>query len=268
MRIGFIGTGAMAQAIARGAVASGVDPATLVFSNRTPARASPLADELGASAASPNVPLARQVDIIVLAVKPKDQRAVIKEISSTVVGRPDVCVASLAAGRTLDQIATDFGAGIPLVRIMPNVAATVGQSMTAVTASGTTDAQVSAVCSLMDSVGRTILIDEDYFPVFQALASCSPAWYFQIVDSFARAGLKHGLSKDSAVEITAQAMAGAAALLLAGRENGTIPAQLIDRVTSPGGTTIAGLLAAEEGGLSTALVSAVDASIHADSHLG
>ena len=151
---------------------------------------------------------------------------------------------------------------------MPNVAATVGQSMTALTATRATDAQVAAVRSLMDSVGRTILIDEDYFPVFQALASCSPAWYFQIVDSFARAGLKYGLSKDSAVEIAAQAMAGAAALLLAEREAGTIPAQLIDRVTSPGGTTIAGLLAAEEGGLSTALVGAVDASIHADSHLG
>ena len=184
------------------------------------------------------------------------------------VGRTDVCIVSLAAGRTLDQITTDFGAGIPLVRVMPNVAATVGQSMTALTATRATDAQVAAVRSLMDSVGRTILIDEDYFPVFQALASCSPAWYFQIVDSFARAGLKYGLSKDSAVEIAAQAMAGAAALLLAEREAGTIPAQLIDRVTSPGGTTIAGLLAAEEGGLSTALVGAVDASIHADSHLG
>ena len=261
MRIGFIGTGAMAQAIARGAVASGVDPATLVFSNRTATKACDLADELGATAASSNASLARQADIVILAVKPKDQRAVIKEISPIVVGHPDVCVVSLAAGRTLDQITTDFGAGIPLVRVMPNVAATVGQSMTALTAARATDAQVTAVRSLMDSVGRTI-------PVFQALASCSPAWYFQIVDSFARAGLKHGLSKDSAVEIAAQAMAGAAALLLAGRENGTIPAQLIDRVTSPGGTTIAGLLAAEEGGLSTALVSAVDASIHADSHLG
>ena len=264
MRIGFIGTGAMAQAIARGAVASGVDPATLVFSNRTAAKACDLADELGAAAASSNASLARQVDIVILAVKPKDQRAVIKEISPIVVGRTDVCVVSLAAGRTLDQITTDFGAGIPLVRVMPNVAATVGQSMTALTSARATDAQVAAVRSLMDSVG----IDEDYFPVFQALASCSPAWYFQIVDSFARAGLKHGLSKDSAVEIAAQAMAGAAALLLAEREAVTIPAQLIDRVTSPGGTTIAGLLAAEEGGLSTALVGAVDASIHADSHLG
>ena len=260
MRIGFIGTGAMAQAIARGAVASGVDPATLVFSNRTAAKACDFADELGATAASSNASLARQADIVILAVKPKDQRAVIKEISPIVVGRTDVCVVSLAAGRTLDQITTDFGAGIPLVRV--------GQSMTALTAARATDAQVAAVRSLMDSVGRTILIDEDYFPVFQALASCSPAWYFQIVDSFARAGLKHGLSKDSAVEIAAQAMAGAAALLLAEREAGTIPAQLIDRVTSPGGTTIAGLLAAEEGGLSTALVGAVDASIHADSHLG
>ena len=263
MRIGFIGTGAMAQAIARGAVASGVDPATLVFSNRTAAKACDLADELGATAASSNASLARQADIVLL-----DQRAVIKEISPIVVGRTDVCVVSLAAGRTLDQITTDFGAGIPLVRVMPNVAATVGQSMTALTAARATDAQVAAVRSLMDSVGRTILIDEDYFPVFQALASCSPAWYFQIVDSFARAGLKHGLPKDSAVEIAAQAMAGSAALLLAEREAGTIPAQLIDRVTSPGGTTIAGLLAAEEGGLSTALVGAVDASIHADSHLG
>ena len=262
MRIGFIGTGAMAQAIARGAVASGVDPATLVFSNRTPAKACDLADELGAAAASSNVSLARQVDVIVLAVKPKDQRTVIKEIGSVVVGRPDVCVASLAAGRTLDQITQDFGAGIPLVRVMPNVAATVRQSMTALTSCRTTDEQVNAVRDLMNSVGRTILIDEDYFPVFQALASCSPAWYF------ARAGLKYGLSKDSAVEIAAQAMAGSAALLLAERETGTIPAQLIDRVTSPGGTTIAGLLAAEEGGLSSALVGAVDASIHADSHLG
>ena len=268
MRIGFIGTGAMAQAIARGAAASGVDPPTLVFSHHTPAQARDLPHELGAAAASSNASLARQVDIVILAVKPKDQRAVIKEISPIVVGRTDVCVVSLAAGRTLDQITTDFGAGIPLVRVMPNVAATVGQSMTALTSARATDAQVAAVRSLMDSVGRTILIDEDYFPVFQALASCSPAWYFQIVDSFARAGLKHGLSKDSAVEIAAQAMAGAAALLLAEREAGTIPAQLIDRVTSPGGTTIAGLLAAEEGGLSTALVGAVDASIHADSHLG
>ena len=268
MRIGFIGTGAMAQAIARGAVASGVDPATLVFSNRTATKACDLADELGATAASSNVSLARQVDVVILAVKPKDQRTVIKEIAPVVVGRTDVCIVSLAAGRTLDQITQDFGSGIPLIRVMPNVAATVGQSMTALTAARTTEDQVDAVRDLMNAVGRTILIDEDYFPIFQALASCSPAWYFQIVDSFARAGLKHGLSKDSAVEIAAQAMAGAATLLLAEREAGTIPAQLIDRVTSPGGTTIAGLLAAEEGGLSNALVGAVDASIHADSHLG
>ena len=174
MRIGFIGTGAMAQAIARGAVASGVDPATLVFSNRTATKACDLADELGATAASSNVSLARQVDVVILAVKPKDQRAVIKEIAPVVVGRTDVCIVSLAAGRTLDQITQDFGSGIPLIRVMPNVAATVGQSMTALTAARTTEDQVDAVRDLMNAVGRTILIDEDYFPIFQALASCSP----------------------------------------------------------------------------------------------
>ena len=156
MRIGFIGTGAMAQAIARGAVASGVDPATLVFSNRTATKACDLADELGATAASSNVSLARQVDVVILAVKPKDQRTVIKEIAPVVVGRTDVCIVSLAAGRTLDQITQDFGSGIPLIRVMPNVAATVGQSMTALTAARTTEDQVDAVRDLMNAVGRTI----------------------------------------------------------------------------------------------------------------
>ena len=164
MRIGFIGTGAMAQAIARGAVASGVDPATLVFSNRTATKACDLADELGATAASSNVSLARQVDVVILAVKPKDQRTVIKEIAPVVVGRTDVCIVSLAAGRTLDQITQDFGSGIPLIRVMPNVAATVGQSMTALTAARATEDQVDAVRDLMNAVGRTILIRRGLFP--------------------------------------------------------------------------------------------------------
>ena len=100
MRIGFIGTGAMAQAIARGAVASGVDPATLVFSNRTATKACDLADELGATAASskrvPGPPGRRRHP----GCQAKDQRTVIKEIAPVVVGRTDVCIVSLAAGRT------------------------------------------------------------------------------------------------------------------------------------------------------------------------
>ena len=251
MKFGFVGTGAMVSAIVRGAAAAGFNASDFVLSNRTPQDAKALADEVGATTARSNGSLAHQVDVLVLGVKPAVQPGVIEQIAHIVRERPEMCVVSLAAGRTLDAILEDFGACVPLVRVMPNVAAQIGQSM-------------SALCS----VGATVIIDEKLFPVFQSLASCSPAWLFQVIDSLARAGVKHGLPKDIAVRVVAQAMAGSASLVLAASEEGRVPAQLIDQVCSPGGTTIAGLLAAEEGGLSASLVGAVDASIHADSHLG
>ena len=268
MKFGFVGTGAMVSAIVRGAAAAGFNASDFVLSNRTPQDAKALADEVGATTARSNGSLAHQVDVLVLAVKPAVQPGVIEQIAHIVRERPEMCVVSLAAGRTLDAILEDFGACVPLVRVMPNVAARIGQSMSALCSVGAADDQVAAVRRLMDAVGRTVVIDEKLFPVFQSLASCSPAWLFQVIDSLARAGVKHGLPKDIAVRVVAQAMAGSASLVLAASEEGRVPAQLIDQVCSPGGTTIAGLLAAEEGGLSASLVGAVDASIHADSHLG
>ena len=268
MKFGFVGTGAMVGAIVRGAAAAGFNASDFVLSNRTPQDAKALADEVGATTARSNGSLAHQVDVLVLGVKPAVQPGVIEQIAHIVRERPEMCVVSLAAGRTLDAILEDFGACVPLVRVMPNVAAQIGQSMSALCSVGATDDQVAAVRRLMDAVGRTVVIDEKLFPVFQSLASCSPAWLFQVIDSLARAGVKHGLPKDIAVRVVAQAMAGSASLVLAASEEGRVPAQLIDQVCSPGGTTIAGLLAAEEGGLSASLVGAVDASIHADSHLG
>ncbi len=267
MRIGFIGSGAMVSAIARGAVAAGQDPKDLFFSDLHFHSAVTLAEELGANAARSNASLAQQVDLLVLGVKPHVQTAVIAEVAHIVRER-DICVASIAAGRSIDSIVKDFGAAVPVIRIMPNVNAQIGRSMSAICHEGATEAQVARVKALMDSVGRTVVIPEKDFAPFSALAACSPAWTFQIIDALARAGVKHGLTKQASVTIAAQAILGSAELTLISQDQGVVPTQLIDRVTSPGGTTIAGLLAAEEAGLSVSLAHAVDAAVARDAQLG
>ncbi|MDC4232814.1 pyrroline-5-carboxylate reductase [Actinomyces sp. B33] len=267
MRIGFIGAGHMAAAIARGAVSAGLAASDLTFTSLSGDSAQRLADELGARTARSNGSLAHQVDMLVLAVKPGVQPAVIEQVSHIVRDRPEMFVVSLAAGRTLDAISDDFGARVPLVRVMPNVNAQIGQSMSAICAAGASEEQIEAVASLMASVGSVARIAERDFPAFQAIAGCSPAWVFQIIEALARAGVKHGLTKAAATQFAAQSVLGSAGLVLAASRDGEIPSRLIDQVCSPGGTTIAGLLAAEDAGLSSALVAAVDAAVARDADL-
>ena len=268
MRIGFIGTGAMASAIARGAVAAGFSGSDLMFADRHHKAAEDLADELGGVALASNRQVAEQSDLLVLAVKPNVQSEVIREIRESVLCAKELCVISIAAGRTVDQIYSDFGAAVPLVRVMPNVNAQIGKSMSALCPMGTTDEQLAAARKLLDSVGQTIVLDEKHFPVFTAIASSSPAWIFRMIDAMAEAGVNHGLTKADSTRIVAQAFLGSAQLMLNGLDNGQVPANLIDRVSSPGGTTIAGLLAAQDAGLSSAIVAAVDAAVERDHHLG
>ena len=269
MRIGFIGAGSMVGAIARGACAAGMDGADMVFTDAHGVHAPALAEELGATVAPSNAHLARDVDVVVLGVKPHLQRGVIAEIRDALSTRDDVLVVSIAAGRTLSAMEEDFHTPLPLVRAMPNVAAQIGESMTALCPNAlVTDDQLGAARDLFDAVGRTVTLDEADFAVFSALAGCSPAWVFEIIDALASAGVRHGLAKNRAVAIVAQALAGSATLVLDAAERDVTPGQLVDQVTSPGGTTIAGLLAAREAGLSTALVKAVDAAVARDHELG
>ena len=205
MRIGFIGTGAMASAIARGAVAAGFSGADLMFADRHHQAAEDLADELGGGALASNRQVAEQSDLLVLAVKPNVQSEVIREIRESVLCAKELCVISIAAGRTVDQIYIDFGAAVPLVRVMPNVNAQIGQSMSALCPIGTTEEQLAAARKLLDSVGQTIVLDEKYFPVFTAIASSSPAWIFRMIDAMAEAGVNHGLTKADSTRIVAQA---------------------------------------------------------------
>ncbi|MDO5048880.1 MAG: pyrroline-5-carboxylate reductase [Actinomycetaceae bacterium] len=269
MKVGFIGAGNMVGAIVRGAVASeGLKASDIYLTDRSGKSAPKLAEEVGANVSESNEALARSVDVVVLGVKPYAIEGVLTEISGALADS-GALVISLAAGKPLAALERAAGGEIPVIRVMPNVNAAIGESMTGI-AAGThaTAEHISQAKQIMSTVGRYLVIEESEFSIFAALAGSSPAWMYQIVESFARAGVKHGLTKDQAVAIVAQSMAGSAQMILdQAASEGATPSDLVDRVCSPGGTTIAGLLAAEQAGLTPVLVSAVDAAVRRDREL-
>lgn len=159
--------------------------------------------------------------------------------------------------------------GLAVIRVMPNVNAMVSAGMAAVcgNAHATAD-QVGLVVDLFRGVGQVIELPEKDFSTFTAVASSGPAFVFTFIEALARAALKHGVPKPLAVRIATQTVLGSAQLLLARAEDGVTPADLVDMVSSPGGTTVAGLVAAEEAGFSPAVVRAVEATIARDKELG
>ncbi len=269
MKVSFIGAGVMGQAIARGA--SAADPSRWQFSfyDLSKEAAQSAADATGGTAAASMEDAVEGSDIVVLAVKPQVQNAVLKQLPP--VG--DATVVSIAAGRTLDQISGALEEGgqteVALVRVMPNLNALVGHAASALCKNRwATDADLNDVVELFASVGTTQVIPEGHFGAFTAMAGSSPAWFFQIVDDLARAGVKHGLTKEVAVRAACSSMLGSALMLSETLDKGGNAAELVDRVCSPGGTTIAGLLAAQGKGIGPALVAAVDATIARDQELG
>ncbi len=269
MKVSFVGAGVMGQAIARGAAGADPDRWQFSFYDLSNEAAQSAAEATGGTAASSMEEAIEDADIVVLAVKPQVQNAVLKQLPF--VG--DATIVSIAAGRTLDQIAAALADGgqkeVALVRVMPNLNALVGHAASALCKNEwATDGDLDDVIELFGSVGTTQVIDEALFAAFTAMAGSSPAWFFQIVDDLARAGVKHGLTKDVAVRAACSSMLGSALMLSDTLEKGGNAAELVDRVCSPGGTTIAGLLAAQDKGIGAALVAAVDATIARDKELG
>lgn len=267
MKVSFIGAGAMAGAIAKGAHAAEPGKWKFTFYDVFPQSAKDLAAATGGKVAVQYEDALAGAAIIVLAVKPKDQAAVIEQLPET-----SATIVSIAAGISTEQIADNFaerGQAPPVVRVMPNVNASVGAATSAVCAGQAAEPiQVAQVRDLFNTVGQTVEIPEELFPPFTALAGSSPAFFFQIIEHLAAAGVKHGLTKDQALLAANSTMAGSARLLAEALEDGQNTQDLIDRVSSPGGTTIAGLLAAEGAGLGPSLVAAVDATVAKDRELG
>ena len=270
---GFIGAGSMADAIIRGAVASGVRAQDLAITSAHDS-ARRLAERTGAVHLENSAALARQCDAVVLAVKPHVVPDVLVQIHDAVAAHRPLVV-SIAAGVTLERIESLLPSGTRVVRAMPNMAAAASESMTALAAGrSATREDLEDVRRLMSAVGRTVTMAEKNFPAFVGLAGSSPAFVLTFIEALARAGVMDGIPKAQAVEIVTQAVLGSARIVQveetrrADGAAGRTPADLIDAVCSPGGTTVAGVVAMERSGFSSAVIDAFEATVARDRELG
>lgn len=268
MSIGFIGFGNMSSAIIRGAIHHGfLAPDDVVVFDPDTARVTAAAAEIGIGTASSNEDLVSRVDAVVLAIKPQVVGAALPPLAPVLAERRTLLV-SIAAGTPLAKIEAllgETGPAQPIVRVMPNVNATIGAAMSAVVGNEAASSdQVGFVVDLFGAVGRAIELPEAHFSTYTAIAGSAPAYAYLFIDALARGALRAGMPKALATEVAAQTVLGSAQMVL---ESDDAPWVLIDKVCSPGGTTIAGLMALEDGGFVSTVVDGVQATIDRDHEL-
>ncbi|GAC1539347.1 MAG: pyrroline-5-carboxylate reductase [Myxococcales bacterium] len=263
-KLGFIGVGNMGEALVKGLIASkAAAPSQILVSARRPERVGKLVELYGVRGGS-NAEVARQSDVLVLAVKPQILDAVLRGIAQDVTR--DRLVISVAAGVPIAAIERRLSPPMRIVRAMPNTPATVGAGATAIAlGEHATDQDLATAKTIFDSVGLTVVLDEVQLDAVTGLSGSGPAYIFLIIEALADAGVKVGLSRRSALELAAQTVFGSAKLLL---ESGQHPGLLKDGVTSPGGTAIAGLHTLEAGGLRNVLMTAVEVATRRSRELG
>ncbi|MEE3742067.1 pyrroline-5-carboxylate reductase [Streptococcus dysgalactiae] len=256
MKIGIIGVGKMASAMITGLKKI---PHELIISGSSLERSREIAEQLSLSYASSHQELIDQVDLVILGIKPQLFNAVLHPLHFR---QP---IISMAAGISLQDLATLVGEDLPLLRIMPNMNAQILQSSTALTGNALVSKELQAsVQELTDSFGSTFIIDEKDFDTFTALAGSSPAYIYLFIEALAKAGVNNGLPKPKALGIITQTVLASANNLLASQQS---PNDFIDAICSPGGTTIAGLMELERLGLTATVSSAIDKTIDKAKHL-
>lgn len=265
LRIGFIGAGRMATALAQGLVRSGfVAPERIVAGDVEPAARAAFEREVGAHTAPDNASVIARADVIVLAVKPQSLAPVLQELQPLV--RPEQLVISIVAGATLSSLASMLIAKARIVRVMPNTPCLVGHGASAYALgphAGPQDAEFTQ--SLLSTLGLAVQVPESQLDAVTGLSGSGPAYAFQMIEALSDGGVCAGLPRDVATRLAAQTLLGAAAMVL---QTGQHPAALKDAVASPGGTTIAGLHELERGGLRAALMNAVTAATCRSRELG
>ncbi len=266
LRIGFIGAGAMGEALAGGLVEAGHETARVAAADADPARRKRVEEGLGIGCFADNDELVAASDVVVLALKP----GLVEPVLAGLGARDDLARPlwiSVAAGVSIERIAAALPKGARIVRAMPNTPALVGSGATAFAAgehAGPDDRD--AARALFESVGIAWEApSEGLLDAVTGLSGSGPAYVFVFLEALGDAGVRMGLPRDAAHRLACQTVAGAARLAM---ETGRHPGDLKDQVTSPGGTTIAGLERLEAGGLRAALHDAVEAATRRSRELG
>jgi pyrroline-5-carboxylate reductase len=255
----FIGLGRMGEALARCFIASGAVPAARITAyDKDGRRLQAAAEALGVAQAASAADAVRGRDLVILAVKPGDLPPVLAEIAPAL--QATQVVVSIAAGVPTSAIRAALSGASPpgIVRVMPSVACTVREACTAVASdSPASRAAIEGVVELFRSAGAVVEVEERLMDAVTGLSASGIAYVFVMIEALADGGVAAGLPRAAALQMAAQTVLGAAKMTLA---TGKHPGELKDMVTSPAGTTIAGLRALEKRGFRGAVIEAVRAA--------
>lgn len=265
MTIGFIGCGNMGCAIVSGVINSGVmTPENIYVYDRYRPAMDAAVDKFGIKSCENEADVVEKADAVILAVKPNIISSVLNSINA-VLEQKSTLLISIAAGKTIEYIRSGLTHDNRIIRVMPNINAVVGEAMSAYTANtDVTSQDKELVEKIFGGVGKIIYLEEKDFPLFGVMGGCSPAFAYMFIDAMARAGVENGMKKDTALVVAAQAVLGSAKMIL---ESDCHPWELIDRVCSPGGTTIEGVISLQADGLEAAVHNAINKSLKKDSKL-
>lgn len=254
-KIGFIGCGNMAQAMIGGIVKSKLkEPKSVMASNTSCGKLDMMKERYGIITTTSNIEVAKSADIIVLAVKPNKYSAVIEEIKDYI--KSDAIIITIAPGITIEKASESFGGSVKIARTMPNTPALVGEAMSAVVFSeNMDDSEKSQVISIFESFGRVEMIEEKLMDAIPAISGSSPAYVYMFIEALADGGVLQGIPRSKAYKMAAQAVLGAAKMVL---ETGEHPGVLKDNVCSPGGTTIEAVYTLEKNNFRGAVISAME----------
>jgi pyrroline-5-carboxylate reductase len=265
-KIAFIGTGNMGEALVSGLIVSGSSkPKNIICTDTREYVLDEIRKKYKARTTSSNLKAVGEADIVVYAVKPQIMASVLKETAKKL--DMSKLIISIAAGVPLAAIESCLQRDLRLIRVMPNIAASVKEGASAIAAGKNASKEdIEMSMQIFSSVGRCVFLKENYLmDAITGLSGSGPAYIFLIIDALADAGVKMGLARQEALDLSTQTVLGAAKLLMETQEH---PGQLKDKVTSPGGTAIAGLATLESGGLRTTLINAVEVATKRSKELG
>ncbi|MCX7806104.1 MAG: pyrroline-5-carboxylate reductase [Planctomycetota bacterium] len=254
LRIGFVGAGNMAEALARGLLASGAIPASSVVAYDPSTDRAGIFRGLGAALAASNAEVAERCDVIILAVKPQVAPAACASLKPGLAGKSRLAI-SIMAGITTARIGEMLGAGVRVVRAMPNTPMLIRCGATCICpGAGASEKDMAVAEAIFVPASMVMRVPESLMDGATALSGSGPAYAFYLVEAMVEAGVAEGFRREDALGLATRAVLGAARML---EETGLAPGELRRRVTSPGGTTQAAIESMEAAGVRGAISAAV-----------
>lgn len=264
MKLGVIGCGKMGTALVQGAIGAGVvEPGEVLGTDVIPAARENFANLTGARITTEISEVLDASDVLLLCTKPQDVFSALAGLKSGGVGK---LVISIAAGVTIADLEKNLPEEMRVIRTMPNTPALVGKGAAAYSLGGRCrEGDEETVRSLLCAVGMAVSLPEKLMDAVTGLSGSGPAYVYLMIEAMADGGVRAGLPRAEALMLAAQTVSGAAEMVL---QTGKHPALLKDMVTSPGGTTIAGLAVLEERSVRSAFIDAITAATHRSAELG